>query len=63
MTHIISVVGVPQSTLQLVSQIVETCRVCRMWSKPGLQAIATATLGVRFSERVQLDLMFYEQDM
>eukprot|EP00974_Lingulodinium_polyedra_P105233 10189403-Lingulodinium_polyedra.AAC.1 len=32
-----------------------------MWAKPGPKAIATATLGVRFNERVQCDLLFYEQ--
>eukprot|EP00974_Lingulodinium_polyedra_P128357 11205749-Lingulodinium_polyedra.AAC.1 len=57
MTHISSAVGVPQTRLQLVPQIVETCRVCRMWSKPGPKAIAAATLSVRFDERVQSDLL------
>eukprot|EP00974_Lingulodinium_polyedra_P047228 4529741-Lingulodinium_polyedra.AAC.1 len=61
MTHIFSAAGAPRTTLQLVPQTVETCRACRMWSKPGPKAIATATLSVRFNERVQCDLLFYEQ--
>eukprot|EP00974_Lingulodinium_polyedra_P105145 10180813-Lingulodinium_polyedra.AAC.1 len=61
MTHILSAVGVPQTTLQLVPQIVETRRACRVWEKPGPKAIATATFSVRFNERVQCDLLFYEQ--
>eukprot|EP00974_Lingulodinium_polyedra_P116020 11157632-Lingulodinium_polyedra.AAC.1 len=61
MTHIISAAGVPQSTLQVVPQLVEARRACRVWSKPGPKAIATATFSVRFHERVQCDLLFYEQ--
>eukprot|EP00974_Lingulodinium_polyedra_P079264 7677553-Lingulodinium_polyedra.AAC.1 len=61
MTHILAAAGVPQTTLQLVPQIVETSRACHMWAKLGHRAIATATLSVRFNERVQCDLLFYEQ--
>eukprot|EP00974_Lingulodinium_polyedra_P084726 8202279-Lingulodinium_polyedra.AAC.1 len=61
MTHILSAAGVPQTTLHLVPQMVDTCRTCRMWAEPGPKAIATATLCVRFNERVQCDLLFYEQ--
>eukprot|EP00974_Lingulodinium_polyedra_P056843 5468464-Lingulodinium_polyedra.AAC.1 len=32
-----------------------------MWSKPGPKAIATATFSVSVNERVQCDLLFYEQ--
>eukprot|EP00974_Lingulodinium_polyedra_P015033 1455278-Lingulodinium_polyedra.AAC.1 len=32
-----------------------------MWSKPGPRAIAPATLSAHFNERVQCDLLFYEQ--
>eukprot|EP00974_Lingulodinium_polyedra_P052634 5063475-Lingulodinium_polyedra.AAC.1 len=61
MARILSVVGVPPATLQLVPQIVETCRACRMCPKPGPKAIVTVTLSVRFNERVQCDLLFYAQ--
>eukprot|EP00974_Lingulodinium_polyedra_P012830 1243530-Lingulodinium_polyedra.AAC.1 len=36
-------------------------RACRTWSKTGPKAIATSTLSIRFNERVQCDVLFYEQ--
>eukprot|EP00974_Lingulodinium_polyedra_P074803 7248494-Lingulodinium_polyedra.AAC.1 len=50
-SFILSVAGAPQTTLQHVPKIVETCRACRMWAKPGPKAMATATLSVRLYER------------
>ena len=60
MTHMLTAVGVPQATIDMVPQIVETCRACRMWARPGPRAVATATLSTQFNERVQCDLLFFE---
>ena len=57
-------VGVTQQVLDLIPEIVETCRVCRMWSKPGPRNVCSIDIPDRFNEQVKCDLLFvYEHSI
>ena len=45
----------------MVDSIVQTCRVCRLWWKPGERPQSTPKLTTTFNDEVQLDLLFYER--
>merc|ERR1711923_459505 len=53
-------VGCPDDALQMLPDIVLTCRVCRTWTRRALATKLAARLSVRFNQCVQVDLMFYE---
>ena len=59
MTRILHAAGVPKEVIDLVPDIVETCRECRQWQKPGNDTIATVNVSTKFNEHVEMDLMFY----
>ena len=48
--------------LDIIPDIVETCRDCRRWQKPGNESIASANISTKFNENVEMDLMFYKED-
>ena len=59
MGRLLSNAGVPDSTLNLLPCIIDTCRVCRMWARPGPRNITSATLHTKFNDAVQFDLFFH----
>ena len=63
MRRLLSNAGVPDSTLDLLPAIIDTCRVCRMWARPGPRNIASITLHTKFNDAVQFDLMFHGKHM
>ena len=48
--------GLPQSTLDACVPIVNTCKQCRAFERPGRQTEATLTLTTRFNEIVETDI-------
>ena len=55
--RILQTAGAPESATKLCDNIVDTCRVCRVWKRPP-PISATTRIVERFNERVQTDLMF-----
>ena len=51
-------VGVSDDVLHLIPEIVDTCKVCRMWSKPGPSNVAAVDIPDTFNARVEVDLLF-----
>ena len=51
----------PKEVIDLVDDIVETCTVCRTWSKPLPNSIATLSVSTKFNEHVEADLLFYKK--
>eukprot|EP00974_Lingulodinium_polyedra_P080676 7816898-Lingulodinium_polyedra.AAC.1 len=51
-------VGVPQKVLDLIPEIVHTCRVCREWAKPGPRNVCHVYMVDKFNEQVECDVMF-----
>jgi hypothetical protein len=53
MTRILSAAGLPKDVLELVTDIFDTCKECRKWTKPGKEAVATFCVSTKFNEHVE----------
>ena len=51
--------GLPPEIVKLAQSVVDTCRVCRLWQRPGDKAIASSRLSLEFNASVQCDLLFW----
>ena len=60
MTRVLAAAGLPNDVLELVPDIVDTCRECRRWQKPKEDTIATIKMSTKFNEHVEMGLMFYK---
>jgi len=58
MFKILQAAGAPEKAVKMVQQVVDTCRPCRLWAKPGPISATTARLIEAFNELCQHDLMF-----
>ena len=60
MHKILSAAGVPQKALNLINEIVDSCRQCREWTRPAPRAIATSDIVEKMNLKVEADLLFWE---
>ncbi|MCS5670999.1 MAG: hypothetical protein NZ577_03985, partial [Vicinamibacterales bacterium] len=58
MKSLFEAAGVPTDVIDLIQPIIGTCKICRMWVRPGNKSIATYRISVRFNETLQFDLLF-----
>ena len=58
MIRLLKAAGVPQRALQLVGEVVEQCRVCRLWATHAGRPKSTLKITMVFNDEVQLDLLF-----
>ena len=63
MHSLLKTAGVPTQVLQQVHAVCETCRVCRMWKRPGDRAVTSMRTSSAFGEAVQVDLLFVESNI
>lgn len=61
MRRVLSAAGLLSSILDKVSQVVDTCRECRSWTRPANETIPTMRMTTAFNEHVEVDLMFYKE--
>ena len=62
--EILKTAGAPRSAIKLCKEVVETCRSCRMWTRPGARSVtATLRLAQAFNEIVQWDILFHRRHM
>jgi hypothetical protein len=59
MNRLLSAAGCPNTTLQLIPEIVDTCRACRLWHQPLSRPVGSSNMALNFNEQVQCDLLFY----
>ena len=50
--------GVSNDILNLIKEIVDTCKVCRMWTKPGPSNVCSIDIPGTFNAQVEVDLLF-----
>ena len=55
--------GAPAAALKQVKAIVDTCRICRQWSRPTPRSITTTKLATAFNEVVQWDIVLHRRLM
>ena len=60
MVRVLEAAGLPKDVLNMVPDIVETCRECRKWQKPAHDTVATIKMSTKFNQHVEMDLMFYK---
>ena len=58
METLLQAAGVPAAVVKMSKQIVDTCTVCRSWSKPTPTTVTTSALPTRFNQLIQWDLLF-----
>ena len=51
-------VGVSDRVLELIPEIVQTCKVCREWAKPGPDNVCSVEIPDKFNDQVECDLLF-----
>jgi hypothetical protein len=51
-------VGVADNVIKLIPEIVQTCRVCRQWAKPGPANVCSTEFADTFNAQVECDLLF-----
>ena len=60
MEKILHAAGVPREVLQRIPAIVDTCRECRAWQRPGPDVTPSVDLVMQQNEQVEGDLLFYK---
>ena len=63
LVEILRLAGAPLFAQKLVKEIVDTCRICRMWSKPAPKSMSTTRMARDFSQIVQWDILFHRKIM
>ena len=63
LTELLRKAGAPDKALKLVAEIVETCRTCRMWTRPSARSMTRVSLAQDFNQMVQWDILFYKDVM
>ena len=59
MTALFKRAGAPVKALKMIKEVVDTCKICRMWTQPGNKSIATLRLAEHFNHLVQWDFLFH----
>ena len=54
--------GIPKATLDLIDGVVDTCRICRLWTRPIADTVASSRIVTGFNVEVEGDLVFYRYD-
>ncbi|CAJ1416651.1 unnamed protein product [Effrenium voratum] len=60
MRALLSAAGTSREVLALVSEVVDTCAVCRAWQRPGIKAATSSKLPEAMNMIAQCDLLFYK---
>ena len=59
MTQILRAAGVSNRVIEMIPDIINTCRECRKWARPGPNTQHALTASLRFNQHVEVDLLFY----
>ena len=60
MKSLLKSAGCPQETLDEIQAVCDTCRICRMWIRPGPKNAASVRLSTAFNQSILLDLLFFK---
>ena len=60
MRALLSAAGTSREVLALVSEVVDTCAVCRAWQRPGIKAVTSSNWPEAMNMIAQCDLLFYK---
>jgi hypothetical protein len=60
LTRTLRAAGMPKEVLDLIPSIVSTCAVCRLWTSPGPDTVASVRVVQGFGIEVEGDLLFFQ---
>jgi hypothetical protein len=63
MSNLLKHAGAPASAIKLLPEIIDTCRICRMWKRPTPKSATSTRLAETFNVAVQWDIPFYKKVM
>ena len=61
MKRFLTRVGVSPKVIAMIPEVVQTCKVCREWAKPGPSNICSTEIADTFNMQVECDLLFVEK--
>ena len=61
MRSILKDVGLDEVRLNMIKPIVDTCRECRAWERPGTSTLPSVSMPSSFNQEVECDLFFYKK--
>ena len=61
MRELLQLAGANSKALDAIQDIVDTCRTCRQWTRPGCRSMTTTRLSTYFNETIQVDLLFHNK--
>ena len=61
MEKVLGAAGLPSTVLEHVPSIIETCRECRVWQKPGPSITPSVEIVTDPNQEVEGDIMFYKR--
>ena len=59
MTSVLTAAGIPQRALDMIPDVVDTCRECRAWQKTDPDVTPTLELATKRNDKVEADILFY----
>ena len=63
MKQLLQHAGIDDSILRLLPGLIDSCKICRLWRRPGNRAVTTSRITSRFNELVQCDILFWNELM
>jgi hypothetical protein len=63
MSNLLKHAGAPATAVKLLPEIIDTCRICRMWKRPTPKSATNTRLAEKFNDTVQWDILFYKKEM
>ena len=61
MRGILQRAGIDAVRLDMIKSVVDTCRECRAWQRPGNEVVQSVSLPTKFLEEGEADLLFYKK--
>ena len=53
--------GAPQQAIDLIKEVVDTCRICREWQSAAPRTMTTGNFVGAFNDELQVDLLFWRE--
>ena len=63
MIELLRLAGAPSSAIKMVKEIVDTCRICRLWWRPLPKSMTNARLAKAFNHVIQWGILFHRKVM
>jgi len=63
MIELLRLAGAPTSAIKQVKEIVDTCRICRLWWRPTPKSMTNVRLAKAFNQVIQWDILFHRRIM